>query len=128
MMKFEDVLHDIRDNLIRDYVSSGIIGLNGVHLSFDPAKPEKNGLLTAAELTDVLKDVMQLVNEVESGRLYYINLYTAKFKVFLFPIGSPPRFFCLLIIKTDGNVGKAILELERAAESLQQDMEHSCLV
>ncbi len=127
-MKFEDVLHDIKHNLSRDYVSSGIIGVDGVHLTFDPATPEKTGLLTAAELADVVKDALELVREVKSGRLYYINLTTDKFKVFLFPVGSPPKFFCLLIMKVNGNVGKAILELERAGESLRQELEHNCLV
>ncbi len=123
-MRFEAVLQDIKSSLRRDYILSGIIGLDGVHLVFDSISHEQDGLLTAAELADGVRDVMELAKEVDSGKLYYINIATDKFKIFLFPVGCPAKYFYLLIIKVDGNVGKAILQLEKAEKLLREDMEN----
>jgi predicted regulator of Ras-like GTPase activity (Roadblock/LC7/MglB family) len=121
-MKIEDVLQGIRSNLSRDYICSGIIGLDGIHLAFDSVDSARDGVRTAAELADGVKDVMGVLKEIKSGRLYYLNIATDKFKIFILPIGVRSKYFCLLIIKGDGNVGKAILELEKAEKLLQQEM------
>ena len=127
IIKLEDVLQELKRSLSRDYISSGIIGLDGIHLAFDSIEQEQNGLLTAAELADAVKDVMEMVGEIKSGRLYYINIATTKVKTFLFPIGSSAKYFCLLIIKVDGNVGKAILQLEKVEKLLRKNKGNNSL-
>jgi predicted regulator of Ras-like GTPase activity (Roadblock/LC7/MglB family) len=122
-MRIEDALRNLKNNLRRDYISSGIIGLDGIHLAFDSVDPKQNAVWTAAEMADGVKEVMEMLKEIKSGRLHYLNIATDKFKIFVLPIGNQNKYFCLLIISTDGNVGKAILELEKTEKLLRQEMD-----
>ena len=124
-MILDDTLQQFRRTLNRDYVASAIIGLDGMHLSFDTAVTGINGDRLAAELADGLKDVMEMVRETNSGDLHYLNINTDKYRILLLPLGadqSKVRYFCTLAIKQDGNVGKAILELEKAQKILAKEM------
>jgi predicted regulator of Ras-like GTPase activity (Roadblock/LC7/MglB family) len=126
-MKIEDVLRELKNNLSRDYISSGIIGLDGIHLAFDSVDPQQNFAQTAAELVDGVKDIIEMLTEIKSGRLYHLNITTDKLRIFIIPIGKQGKYLCLLIIKTDGNVGKAILELEKAEKLLREELEQNGL-
>ncbi len=121
-MALEDALQLFRNSLGRDYVSSGVIGLDGVHLAFDSTDPNHDEVRAAAELADGLKDIMDMVRDTDSGNIHYITIATDRYKIFLHPLGSSGKYFNSLTIRADGNVGKAILELEKTEKVLEQEI------
>ena len=121
-MAIEDVFQEFRRNLGRDYVCSGVIGLDGVHLAFDSIDPGHDEVKAAAELADGLKDVMDMARETDSGKVHYVSIATERFKLFLYPVGGSGKYFSSLTIKADGNVGKAILELAKAERLLDKEL------
>ncbi|MBI5788666.1 MAG: hypothetical protein HZA78_07420 [Candidatus Schekmanbacteria bacterium] len=121
-MALEDVLQQFRNRLGRDYISSGVIGLDGVHLAFDSVDICHDEVKAAAELADGLKHIMDMVNDTESGSVNYIIIATDACKIFLNPIGDSKKYFNSLTIKAGGNMGKAILELEKIEKMLAQEI------
>ncbi len=121
-MALEDILQQFRNNLARDYVCSGIIGLDGVHLAFDSSDANHDEVQAAAELADGLKDIMDMVKDTNSGIIQYITIATDKYKIFLHPIGDSVQYFSSLTIKADGNMGKALLEMRKAEQTLEDEL------
>ncbi len=121
-MALEDALQQFRNNLGRDYVSSGVVGLDGIHLAFDSTDPDHDEARAAAELADGLRDMMDLARDTDSGNIHYITIATDRYKIFLHPVGSSGKYFNSLTIRADGNVGKAILELEKVEKLLEQEI------
>ncbi len=121
-MALEDALLQFRNNLGRDYVSSGVVGLDGIHLAFDSTDPNHDEVRAAAELADGLRDMMDLARDTDSGNIHYITIATDRYKIFLHPVGSSGKYFNSLTIMADGNVGKAILALEKAEKVLEQEI------
>ncbi len=127
-MNIEDILQQMKNKLRRYYVCSGIIGLDGIYLALDSFDGENSATKIAAEFADGVKDITGLLKEIKSGRLQYLNIATDKYKIFILPIGLYSKYFCLLIIKKDGNLGKAILELEKTEKLLTKEMEQNCFI
>lgn len=122
-MAIEDVLQQLHNNLTRDYISSGVIGLDGFHLAFDSIDPAHDEVKSAAELADGLKDMTDMVRDLDSGNINYIIISTNQYKIFLSPINENSKYFNSLTIKADGNIGKALMELEKAKKHLQTELE-----
>jgi len=124
-MFMEEILQQIKFNLRRDYIASTIIGIDGMYLAFDTTMASINGDRLAAELADGIKNIMEMVKETSFGGLHYLNINTEKYKILLSPLGfgiNKARYFYTLIIKQDGNIGKALLEMERTQKLLAKEM------
>jgi len=121
-MGMEEILAGLKQSVSRDYICSAIIGLDGMYLAFDAIKADQEGTKLAAYLADGLREVMDMIQQMESGRLHYLLIATDKFKIFILPIGKERKYFCALTIQQDGNVGKALLELEKAEPLLKKEL------
>ena len=123
-MSLESVLQQLRHNLGKDYLASGLIGLDGIHLAFDSLEPDFDEARMAAELADVLSNMMDLARQIAAGNINYIILATERCKILLYPVttGGDSNYFSCLNIKAEGNMGKAILEMEKARKILENEL------
>jgi predicted regulator of Ras-like GTPase activity (Roadblock/LC7/MglB family) len=115
---FRRVLASIRDH-VDGTLAVSLIGLDGIaieaindhHVPLDVLGAEFGGFIKSIRLSNT---------ELNTGEVTQFSLVTEKYVTFLSAV--TPEYFILLVLKPDGNYGRARFELDRAKHLLRDEL------
>ena len=117
-MSFRDVLQGIRDR-VEGTLAVSLIGLDGI--SVEKLHGEKVPLdVMGAEFGSFIKSVRLSNTELNTGEILQFSLVTEKYIAFVSEV--TPEYYVLLVLKPDGNYGRARFELTRAKQLLRDEL------
>ncbi len=115
-MSFRDVLNQIR-NRVDGTLAVSLIGLDGISVeSISDSGVELE--VMGAEFGGLIKGLPK--KELDTGEVLQFSLVTERFVVIVSAI--TPEYYMLLVMKPDGNYGRARFELARAKELLREEL------
>lgn len=115
---FKDVLASIRDK-VDGALAVSLIGLDGIAIeSVNPGKVPLDVL--GAEFGGFIKSIRLSNTELNTGAVEQFSLVTEKYVTFLSAVTD--EYFVLLVMKPDGNYGRARFELARAKHVLRDEL------
>ena len=117
-MSFRDVLQGIRDR-VDGTLAVSLIGLDGISVE------KLNGAsvpldVMGAEFGGFIKSVRLSNTELNTGEIKQFSLVTEKYIAFVSEV--TPEYYVLLVLKPDGNYGRARFELTRAKQLLRDEL------
>ena len=115
---FRDVLAGIRDR-VDGALAVSIIGLDGIAIE----AINEGGVpldVLGAEFGGFLKSIRVRNTELNTGDIEQFSLVTEKYVTFLSAV--TPEYFVLLVMRPDGNYGRARFELVRAKHALRDEL------
>ena len=115
---FKDVLRQIRDR-VDGSLAISLIGLDGIavesinddHVPLDVLGAEFGGFIKSIKLSNT---------ELNAGEVLQFSLITEKYITFLAAV--TPDYYILLVLRPDGNFGRARFELARARPLLRDEL------
>ena len=114
---FKDVLRNIAEH-VEGTLAVSLIGLDGI--AIESVNDQKVPLdVLGAEFGGFIKSIRPNA-ELNTGEVLQFSLVTEKYITFLSAI--TPEYFVLLVLKPDGNYGRARFELARVKESLRAEL------
>jgi predicted regulator of Ras-like GTPase activity (Roadblock/LC7/MglB family) len=115
---FRDVLTGIRDR-VDGALAVSIIGLDGIAIEAikDGSVPLD---VLGAEFGAFVKSIRLRDTELNTGDIEQFSLVTEKYVTFLSAV--TPEYFVLLVMRPDGNYGRARFELARAKHALRDEL------
>jgi predicted regulator of Ras-like GTPase activity (Roadblock/LC7/MglB family) len=117
-VSFRDVLHGIRDR-VEGTQAVSLIGLDGIAVeSINVADVPLDAM--GAEFGGFIKSIRSSSPELNTGEILQFSLVTAKYIAFLSAVA--PDYYVLLVLRPDGNYGRARLELARAKQLLREEL------
>jgi predicted regulator of Ras-like GTPase activity (Roadblock/LC7/MglB family) len=117
-MVFKDVLASIRDK-VDGALAVSLIGLDGIAIeSVNPGKVPLDVL--GAEFGGFIKSIRLSNTELNTGAVEQFSLVTEKYVTFLSAVTD--EYFVLLVMKPEGNYGRARFELARAKHVLRDEL------
>jgi predicted regulator of Ras-like GTPase activity (Roadblock/LC7/MglB family) len=117
-VSFRDVLQGIRDR-VDGTLAVSLIGLDGISvekLSGDNVPLDVMG----AEFGSFIKSIRLSNTELNTGEILQFSLVTEKYIAFVSEV--TPEYYVLLVLKPDGNYGRARFELTRAKQLLRDEL------
>lgn len=115
---FKDVLMGIRDR-VQGTLAVSIIGLDGI--AVETVKVESVPLdVMGAEFGGFIKSIRLSNTELNTGDVLQFSLVTEKYIAFLSAVTT--EYFVLLVMRPDGNYGRARYELDRAKHLLRDEL------
>ena len=115
---FKDVLRDIAER-VEGTLAVSLIGLDGIAVetvSYDSVPLDAMG----AEFGGFIKSVRLTNTELDTGEVLQFSLVTEKYIAFLSAVTS--EYYVLLVLRPDGNYGRARFELARAKHLLRDEL------
>lgn len=115
---FKDVLQGIRDR-VEGALAVSLIGLDGI--AVDSIKG--NGVpldVMGAEFGGFVKSIKLSNTELNTGEVLQFSIVTEKYTAFLSAVTS--EYYVLLVMRPDGNFGRARFELARAKQQLRNEL------
>ena len=115
---FREVLGEIADR-VEGTLAVSLIGLDGIAIetvSYDSVPLEAMG----AEFGGFIKSVRVTNTELDTGEVLQFSLVTEKYIAFLSAVTS--EYYVLLVLRPDGNYGRARYELARAKHLLRDEL------
>lgn len=115
---FREVLRGIGDR-VEGTLAVSLIGLDGIAIetvSYDSVPLEAMG----AEFGGFIKSVRVTNTELDTGEVLQFSLVTEKYIAFLSAVTS--EYYVLLVLRPDGNYGRARFELGRAKHLLRDEL------
>jgi predicted regulator of Ras-like GTPase activity (Roadblock/LC7/MglB family) len=115
---FKDVLRSIAEH-VEGTLAVSLIGLDGIAVetvSYDSVPLEAMG----AEFGGFIKSVRVTSTELDTGDVLQFSLVTEKYIAFLSAVTS--EYYVLLVLRPDGNYGRARFELARAKHLLRDEL------
>jgi len=115
---FREVLRGIGDR-VEGTLAVSLIGLDGIAVetvSYDSVPLEAMG----AEFGGFIKSVRVTNTELDTGEVLQFSLVTEKYIAFLSAVTS--EYYLLLVLRPDGNYGRARFELARAKHLLRDEL------
>ncbi len=115
---FREVLRDIADR-VEGTLAVSLIGLDGIAvetINDDSVPLEAMG----AEFGGFVKSVRVTNTELDTGEVLQFSLVTEKYIAFLSAVTSD--YYVLLVLRPDGNYGRARFELARAKHLLRDEL------
>jgi predicted regulator of Ras-like GTPase activity (Roadblock/LC7/MglB family) len=115
---FKDVLRSVADH-VDGTLAVSLIGLDGIAVetvSYDSVPLEAMG----AEFGGFIKSVRVTNTELDTGEVLQFSLVTEKYIAFLSAVTS--EYYVLLVLRPDGNYGRARFELARAKHLLRDEL------
>jgi predicted regulator of Ras-like GTPase activity (Roadblock/LC7/MglB family) len=115
---FREVLRGIGDR-VDGTLAVSLIGLDGIAVetvSYDSVPLEAMG----AEFGGFIKSVRVTNTELDTGEVLQFSLVTEKYIAFLSAVTS--EYYLLLVLRPDGNYGRARFELARAKHLLRDEL------
>lgn len=115
-MSFRDVLQDIRDR-VEGTLAISLIGLDGISvasINTDDVPLEVMG----AEFGGFIKSIR--LSDLDAGSVEQFSLVTQKYIAFVSAVA--PDYYLLLVLKPEGNYGRARFELSRAKGLLRDEL------
>ena len=115
---FRDVLQGIRDR-VDGALAISLIGLDGIAIetiNSNSVPIEAMG----AEFGGFIKSIRVSNTELNTGEVLQFSLVTEKYIAFLSAV--TPDYYVLLVLRPDGNYGRARFELSRAKHLLRDEL------
>ena len=117
MAAFRQVLSGIRDR-VEGTLAVSLIGLDGI--AIDSLHDGKVPLdVLGAEFGGFIKSIRPNA-ELDTGEVLQFSLVTEKYITFLSAV--TPEYFILLVLRPDGNYGRARFELSKAKNLLRDEL------
>ena len=117
-MSFRDVLRGIRDR-VEGTLAVSLIGLDGI--SVEKLNGDNVPLdVMGAEFGSFIKSIRLSNTELNTGEILQFSLVTEKYIAFVSEV--TPEYYVLLVLKPDGNYGRARFELTRAKQLLRDEL------
>jgi len=115
---FRNVLTSLRDR-IEGAVAVSLIGLDGIAVETvgDGAVPLD---VLGAEFGSFIKSIRHANTELNTGEVLQFSLVTEKYITFMSEV--TPEYYILLVLRPDGNYGRARFELSRAKDLLRDEL------
>jgi len=115
---FKEVLEGIRDR-VDGTIAASLIGLDGIAVETigDGSIPLE---LLGAEFGGFIKTIRLSNTELNTGEVLQFALVTEKYVTFLSAV--TPEYYVLLVLRPDGNYGRARFELARAKHLLRDEL------
>ena len=115
---FRDVLAEIRQS-VEGSLAVSLIGLDGI--AVETIKDDKVPLdVLAAEFGGFIRSIRLSNTELNTGEVLQFSLTTEKYITFLSAV--TPEYFILLVMRPDGNYGRARFELAKAKLALRDEL------
>ena len=115
---FRDVLAGVKET-VDGTLAISLIGLDGIAVeTINEARVPLDVL--AAEFGGFIRSIRLSNTELNTGEVMQFSLTTEKYITFLSAV--TPEYFILLVMKPDGNYGRARFELARAKVALRDEL------
>ena len=115
---FRDVLAGIKET-VDGTLAISLIGLDGIAIETINEKRVPLDVL-AAEFGGFIRSIRLSNTELNTGEVLQFSLTTEKYITFLSAV--TPEYFIILVMKPDGNYGRARFELTRAKQLLRDEL------
>ena len=115
---FRKTLADIRDR-VDGTLAISLIGLDGIAVEALNDHDVPLDVL-GAEFGGFVKSIKLSNTELNTGEVKQFSLVTEKYVTFLSAV--TPEYFILLVMRPDGNYGRARFELARAQHVLRDEL------
>ncbi len=115
---FKDVLAGLRDR-IEGALAVSLIGLDGIAIETLRGGDVPLEVL-GAEFGGFIKQIRLSNTELNAGEVLQFSLVTERYITFLSQV--TPEYFILLVLRPDGNYGRARHELARAKHLLRDEL------
>ncbi|HEX8170760.1 MAG TPA: hypothetical protein VF824_09495 [Thermoanaerobaculia bacterium] len=115
---FKDVLQGIRGR-VEGTLAVSLIGLDGIAVETvsDGGVPLD---VLGAEFGGFIKSIRHTNTELNTGDVLQFSLVTEKYVTFLSAV--TPEYYILLVLRPDGNYGRARFELSKAKGMLRDEL------
>lgn len=115
---FKDVLAGLRER-VDGAIAVSLIGLDGI--AVDTINEQKVPLeILGAEFGSFVKSIRSANTELNTGDVLQFSLVTEKYITFLSEV--TPEYYILLVLRPDGNYGRARHELAKAKHLLRDEL------
>lgn len=115
---FRDVLTGVRDR-VEGAMAASLIGLDGIAVETIGDRNIPLDVL-GAEFGSFVKSIRHANTELNTGEVLQFSLVTEKYITFLSEV--TPDYYILLVLRPDGNYGRARFELSRAKVLLRDEL------
>lgn len=115
---FKDVLAGLRDR-IEGALAVSLIGLDGIAVE-TIGRGEVPLDVLGAEFGGFVKSIRNANTELDTGEVLQFALVTEKYVTFLSEV--TPEYYILLVLRPDGNYGRARFELSKAKHLLRDEL------
>lgn len=115
---FKDVLAGLRDR-VEGAIAVSLIGLDGIAVETikDGSVPLE---VLGAEFGGFVKSIRSANTELNTGDVLQFSLVTEKYITFLSEV--TPEYYILLVLRPEGNYGRARFELAKAKHLLRDEL------
>jgi predicted regulator of Ras-like GTPase activity (Roadblock/LC7/MglB family) len=115
---FRNVLENLRDH-VDGALAASLIGLDGIPI--ESIKSDSVPLdVIGAEFGGFIKSIRVTNTELNTGDVLQFSLVTEKYITFLSAV--TPEYYVLLVMRPDGNYGRARFELDKAKHLLRDEL------
>lgn len=115
---FRDVLMGVRDR-VEGAMAASLIGLDGIAVETVGDRNIPLDVL-GAEFGSFVKSIRHANTELNTGDVLQFSLVTEKYITFLSEV--TPDYYILLVLRPDGNYGRARFELSKAKGMLRDEL------
>lgn len=115
---FKEVLTGLRDR-IEGTLAVSLIGLDGIAIDTIGGGDVPLDVL-GAEFGSFIKSIRHANTELDTGDVVQFSLVTEKYVTFLSAV--TPEYYILLVLRPDGNYGRARFELSKAKHLLRDEL------
>lgn len=115
---FKNVLQGLRDR-IDGALAVSLIGLDGIAVE-TIGRGEVPLDVLGAEFGGFVKSIRHANTELDTGEVLQFALVTEKYITFLSEV--TPEYYILLVLRPDGNYGRARFELSKAKYLLRDEL------
>jgi predicted regulator of Ras-like GTPase activity (Roadblock/LC7/MglB family) len=115
---FKDVLAGLRER-IEGALAVSLIGLDGIAVE-TVGRGEVPLDVLGAEFGGFVKSIRNANTELDTGEVLQFALVTEKYVTFLSEV--TPEYYILLVLRPDGNYGRARFELSKAKHLLRDEL------
>jgi predicted regulator of Ras-like GTPase activity (Roadblock/LC7/MglB family) len=116
--QYKTILTNLRTDIGQDYIASGIIASNGIHLVFDSTAEALKEETLSAYFTDIINDTSQITDKLSLGTTQSLMITSQDCHIFLQSLPGTHKYFLCLLIKAAANIGMATLVLEQISTQL----------
>ncbi len=123
LTKLDQILSQLKARIVQDYILSGIISLDGLHVAFDSQAGTEDVQRLSAEIVEGIDSLLRAVRSMQLSGPKMLILDMNNGRLLAHFMDSAPKYFLLLLVKPQANLGRAILELERSATAFEKGLQ-----
>lgn len=118
-MNYKTLLQDLLDR-VTGSVSAIFCGTDGIGVETINIDQQIDPLMAEVELATALKVVLEVARHLEAGEVQELYFEAQTFTVLIEKLSSD--YFLSVILRPNGNLGRARLELKRAISELSREI------